>query len=212
MPVPTFAAPALAPIRHVTYRCQAALEATMSKPRPEPTDEPRGPSTTTSLGLFVAMLILMGSDLIADGLGAPGLIHLLVEGGVMIVAAAGALLFWRQWRRERQQRRDHERRVVALDQAATAWRAEAERWQLEARDAARGLTQAIDRQFERWGLSGAEREIGLLLLKGLSLKEVADVRGTSERTVRQQAQQLYRKGGLAGRTELAAYFLEDLLG
>ena len=62
------------------------------------------------------------------------------------------------------------------------------------------------------GPESAEREIGLLLLKGLSLKEVADVRGTSERTVRQQAQQLYRKGGLAGRTELAAYFLEDLLG
>lgn len=183
----------------------------MTTPR-RPDEMPEGPSATLALSLFVAMLVLMGSDLIADGLGDPGLVHLLAEAAVMVVAATGALAFLGQWRRERERHRDLDRRNVELDRAAAAWRSEAERWQSEARDAARGLTEAIDRQFERWGLSVAEREIGLLLLKGLSLKEVADVRGTSERTVRQQAQQLYRKGGLAGRTELAAYFLEDLLG
>jgi DNA-binding NarL/FixJ family response regulator len=53
--------------------------------------------------------------------------------------------------------------------------------------------------------------VGLLLLKGLSLKEAAEARQTSERTVRQQALAVYRKAGLAGRAELAAFFLEDLL-
>lgn len=70
---------------------------------------------------------------------------------------------------------------------------------------------AIDRQFERWGLFAAEREVALLLLKGLSHKEVASARETSERTVRQQALAVYRKAGLSGRAELAAFFLEDLL-
>ena len=66
-------------------------------------------------------------------------------------------------------------------------------------------------QFERWELSPAECEVGLLLLKGLSHKEVAATRDTSERTVRQQALAVYRKAGLSGRAELAAFFLEDLL-
>ncbi|MEY3046615.1 MAG: hypothetical protein RL242_3457, partial [Pseudomonadota bacterium] len=52
---------------------------------------------------------------------------------------------------------------------------------------------------------------GLLLLKGLSFKEIAELRQTSERTVRQQAGEVYRKSGLGGRNELAAFFLEDLL-
>ncbi|HVP62222.1 MAG TPA: LuxR C-terminal-related transcriptional regulator [Myxococcaceae bacterium] len=58
----------------------------------------------------------------------------------------------------------------------------------------------------------AEREVALLLLKGLSLREIAGLRETSERTVRHQSLAVYRKAGLAGRAELSAYFLEDLLG
>lgn len=37
------------------------------------------------------------------------------------------------------------------------------------------------------------------------------MRRTSERTVRQQALSVYRKAKLAGRAELSAFFLEDLL-
>ena len=57
----------------------------------------------------------------------------------------------------------------------------------------------------------AEREVALLLLKGLSLKEIAQVRSTSERTIRAQAQSLYGKAGVTGRAALSAFFLEDLL-
>ena len=87
----------------------------------------------------------------------------------------------------------------------------AERFRNEARDALRGLGEAIDRQFSRWQLSPAEREVGLLLLKGLSHKEVAAARSTSETTIRQQALAIYRKSGLHNRAELSAFFLEDLL-
>jgi DNA-binding NarL/FixJ family response regulator len=51
----------------------------------------------------------------------------------------------------------------------------------------------------------------LLLLKGLSHREIGELRRTSEATVRQQALAVYRKAGLRGRTELSAFFLEDLL-
>ena len=90
-------------------------------------------------------------------------------------------------------------------------RQEAERFRNEAHDALRGLGEAIDRQFIRWQLSPAEREVGLLLLKGLSHREVAAARSTGETTIRQQALAIYRKSGLRNRSELSAFFLEDLL-
>jgi len=48
-------------------------------------------------------------------------------------------------------------------------------------------------------------------LKGLSLKEIAEIRKTSEKTARAQCTPIYEKSGLSGRSELAAFFLEDLL-
>jgi len=41
--------------------------------------------------------------------------------------------------------------------------------------------------------------------------EAAEVRATSEQTVRQQALVVYRKSGLRNRSERSAFFLEDLL-
>jgi DNA-binding CsgD family transcriptional regulator len=60
-------------------------------------------------------------------------------------------------------------------------------------------------------MTSAEREVGLLILKGLSHKEIAALRATTDATVRQQAQAIYRKAGLPGKTAFSAYFLEDLL-
>ena len=57
----------------------------------------------------------------------------------------------------------------------------------------------------------AEADVALLLLKGLGHKEIAAIRETSERTVREQARSLYRKAGISGRSALSAFFLEDLL-
>jgi DNA-binding CsgD family transcriptional regulator len=59
-------------------------------------------------------------------------------------------------------------------------------------------------------MTAAEREVGLLILKGLSHKEIAALRSTSEATVRQQSQSIYRKADLPGKTAFCAYFLEDL--
>jgi DNA-binding CsgD family transcriptional regulator len=73
-----------------------------------------------------------------------------------------------------------------------------------------GLKGAMDKQFQAWGMTAAEREVGLLMLKGLSHKEIAALRATTDATVRQQAQSIYRKAGLPGKTAFSAYFLEDL--
>ena len=74
-----------------------------------------------------------------------------------------------------------------------------------------GIHAQIDAEFDNWQLSSAERDIALLMLKGLRFKDIAEARGTSERTVRQQAQMVYRKSGLKGRSDLAAFFIEDFM-
>lgn len=157
-----------------------------------------------AIGLFAFIAALIGFDIAADYHSGTERPHLLTEGAVMGLALAGLVVLWRQFRFVQRQA---ERLTVDL----AAARREAQRFREEAHDALRGLGEAIDRQFTRWSLSPAEREVGLLLLKGLSHKEIADVRSTSETTIRQQALAVYRKSGLRSRAELSAFFLEDLL-
>ncbi|MDJ0944704.1 MAG: helix-turn-helix transcriptional regulator [Kiloniellales bacterium] len=89
-------------------------------------------------------------------------------------------------------------------------RAEGNAWRNKVRSHLAGLKAGMDIQFQDWGMTAAEREIGLLILKGLSHKEIAVLRATTEPTVRQQAQSIYRKAKLPGKTAFCAYFLEDL--
>ena len=74
-----------------------------------------------------------------------------------------------------------------------------------------GLSQAIAAQFDSWGLTEAESGVAALMLKGLAHKEIASLRQCSEATVRQHATVVYRKSNLTSRTQLTAFFLEDLL-
>jgi DNA-binding CsgD family transcriptional regulator len=103
----------------------------------------------------------------------------------------------------------HEEKLALLRDLETA-RAEGNGWRSKVRSHLVGLKAGMDQQFEDWGMTAAEREVGLLMLKGLSHKEIAGLRATTEATVRQQAQAIYRKAKLPGKTAFSAYFLEDL--
>jgi DNA-binding CsgD family transcriptional regulator len=100
---------------------------------------------------------------------------------------------------------------LALVRDLDVARNQGRQWRDETRVLLKGLGEAIDRQFLTWKLAEAERDVGLLILKGLTLKEIAAARGTSERTIRAQARSIYAKAGLSGRAALSAFFLEDLL-
>ncbi|HET9555304.1 MAG TPA: helix-turn-helix transcriptional regulator [Anaeromyxobacteraceae bacterium] len=170
-----------------------------------PDDDPAAWRKNPIPSLVMAAVAVLAAFDVADDLRAGGEWgHVALELAVVAVASAGAVILWWQLVRARTSNR-------ALRADLDAARADLERFRGESQELMRGLGEAIDRQFERWQLSPAEREVALLLLKGLSHKDVADVRRTSERTVRQQALAVYRKAGLSGRAELAAFFLEDLL-
>lgn len=150
-----------------------------------------------AIGIFGLVIVLIAWDLYVDYREGIGFWHIFMESIVFLFAACGMVLLWRQLDRTRSDL------VVAL--------VEAEQWKKESTDLLHGLGEAIERQFERWNLTAAEAEVGLFLLKGMSHKEIAHLRETSERTVREQARAVYRKSGLPGRSSLSAFFLEDLL-
>ncbi|NCN40516.1 hypothetical protein GW916_04635 [bacterium] len=131
-------------------------------------------------------------------------VHLLVELALALAASIGFVLVVK----------DSFEKEKALNQSRLQnleKEKEAEKWRKESLKYIHGLSLAIDKQLESWQLTQAEKEVALLLLKGLSLKEIADVRSTTEKTARAQSGVIYSKSGLAGRSELSAFFLEDLL-
>lgn len=155
-----------------------------------------------------ALFIMIGVSVVVD-LGADlrlgvSALHVGAECFALVLALGGTVAT--AW----QLRKAHlANQHLLLDLEGT--RADVTRWRTDVEVLLRGLGAAIDLRFEEWGLSSAEREVALLILKGLSYKDVASARSTSERTVRHQAVAVYRKAGVAGRAEMAAFFLEDLL-
>jgi DNA-binding CsgD family transcriptional regulator len=73
------------------------------------------------------------------------------------------------------------------------------------------LYHVIQKHFVGWGLSPSEKEVAFLLIKGMSTQEIADLRATKIGTVKSQTSSIYQKANLKGRSELVAFFVEDLL-
>lgn len=155
--------------------------------------------------LIAGVALMLGKELIEEpDSSALDLLFELVDILPVVLTSVGVVLLFRVMERQRE---EHIQVIRDLELA----RAQGQRWRAEARSHLDGLGAAIEAQFSRWSLTEAEREVALLLLKGLSHKETAQVRGVSERTVREQSRSIYAKAGLTGRTALSAFFLEDLL-
>ncbi|HEU5169674.1 MAG TPA: LuxR C-terminal-related transcriptional regulator [Gemmatimonadales bacterium] len=157
--------------------------------------------------ILVAVLVAIGIggavDLVLD---APDRVsaHVIYELCLVGFSLGTAVMLWVKWHRA-------ERTNVQLRRTLAERQAERDAWAESARNALDGLGRAIDSRFEAWGLTPAERDVALMLLKGRSHKEIAAATDRSERTVRQHAATVYGKAELGGRAELAAFFLENLM-
>ncbi len=159
------------------------------------------------LTAFVFIGVLAAVDIVADIQEGTELIHIIIEGFVFIIAILSALaISLRLFKEARISRRLVEEMSLELQKN----RKETKEWKNETQALLQGLGVSINKQFERWKLTPTEKEIGLFLLKGLSHKEVAYIRGVSEATARQQARSIYKKARLNGRHDLSAFFLEEL--
>lgn len=162
--------------------------------------------------IFGAIAVLATLDVIADLGEGTTFRHVAIEASIALAALAGVGWMGVRLKALLGEARALTAQAKALEQHLEVTRQEAAQFRQEARDLIDGLASAIDRQLEKWGLTPSEKDVALLLLKGLSHKEIGALREVSEATVRQQARALYKKAGLGGRHDLAAFFLEDLLG
>jgi len=157
------------------------------------------------LTLLLAAIAAWGAaDLVLDRPDTLWSFHVAFEVAFVTLSLAAIAYLWLGWMRARQGLGRVRERLAARE-------AERDAWRQRATVLLRGLGAEIDAQFDRWSLTPAERDVALLLLKGYGHKQAAALLERSERTVRQHAVAVYRKSGLAGRAELSAFFLEDLL-
>lgn len=161
--------------------------------------------------VFALIAALAALDLHSDLQEGATLPHALTEGLIVLVGSMSAVVLARRFVKLRQREREALVELKGLQLELQRSKADSKKWQAKAQDLLAGLGELIDQQLEQWGLTRAEKAVALLLLKGLSHKEVASLRKVSEATARQQAASIYRKAGLSGRHDLAAFFLEDLL-
>lgn len=166
-------------------------------------DNKRFSQWAIALSLFVFVLITM--DITGDYRDGVHWTHLFIEMVILVLSISGVIYFgWVYYQFAQAKIRFLTQDLALANQQAYEWR-EANR------ELIAGLAVQIKKQFDAWQLTPAESEVGLLMLKGLSHGEIAQLRNASERTIRDQARAVYRKSGVAGRTELSAFFLEDLL-
>lgn len=79
------------------------------------------------------------------------------------------------------------------------------------RRASSAFMDIMTERFDDWGLTPAERDVALFAIKGLSISDIAQMRATSEGTVKAQTAAIYRKAGVSGRSQLLSLFIDDLM-
>ena len=153
--------------------------------------------------IVVAIFAGTLADMWVDLSGGASWRHLLQEALIVVTILVAIAWLVYQARQQREAMRQLERDLAASKQR------QADNEQLQA--ARQQMGRMIQAQFAEWGLTPSEKEVALLLLKGLSFKEIAGVRDTLEKTVRQQASSIYHKADVSGRASFAAWFIEDIL-
>ena len=106
---------------------------------------------------------------------------------------------------------NQQKALQALQQKLGKFKSGLSNLEPKAAEIANRYRNVMQRQFDAWQLTESEQDVVILMLKGLSFREIAQLRETREKTVRQQASSVYRKADVTSRNELAAWFFEDLL-
>ena len=66
-------------------------------------------------------------------------------------------------------------------------------------------------QFAKWELTVAEKDVALLLLRGLNTSDIADLRSVSVGTIKVQAHNVFGKSGVSSRVEFMALFMDEFI-
>ena len=69
----------------------------------------------------------------------------------------------------------------------------------------------VRNQFAKWELTVAEKDVALLLLRGLNTSDIADLRSVSVGTIKVQAHNVFGKSGVSSRVEFMALFMDEFI-
>jgi DNA-binding NarL/FixJ family response regulator len=154
--------------------------------------------------IFLIIMSLNFFDVLTDiSLGIPGW-HIFSEVLIVVISGIGALFLIKDIRSKTVD-------ISRLKQELLASDDKFRNITDEMKNARHEYSAVIQNQFEQWSLTPSEQNVAMLLLKGLSFKEISGVRNTKEKTVRQQASVIYSKANVEGRHDFAAWFLEDFM-
>ena len=81
----------------------------------------------------------------------------------------------------------------------------------QVRAASGEFSKLMEDRFADWGLTASERDVAILSIKGLSVAEIAQARGSAEGTIKAHSAALYRKAGVTGRLQLLSLFVDELV-
>lgn len=108
--------------------------------------------------------------------------------------------------------------VIGLSYAAATLRAYLRLLQTQAassRDTIHMLRGNFDevlrQKFEEWSLTSAERDVTLLIIRGLSVAEIAAARNTAQGTIKAQSTSIFRKIGVGSKGELMSLIIDEFL-
>jgi len=143
-------------------------------------------------------------DIYEDMSEGSSLSHLIKESFIMILGLAGLLVLWVKFSKTKKVNQEHLINIGKLQKDLNHYKSETQ-------SLSQGLGDKINQQLNEWNFTKSETDVALLLLKGLSLREISSARNTTEKTIKQHCSNLYQKSNLKGRSELSAFFLEDIL-
>lgn len=155
--------------------------------------------------VFAGMVVLLscmaffGFDVVADlvehGLGGMGytaeeLVHLVFE--MLAVAGLGyATVTFRAYLRLLQAEAERSKETIHMLRG--------------------NFDEVLHQKFEQWGLTAAERDVTLLIIRGLSVAEIAAARNTAQGTIKAQTTSIFRKIGVGSKTELMSTIIDEFL-
>lgn len=71
--------------------------------------------------------------------------------------------------------------------------------------------EVLEMNFSKWGLTKAERDITLLIVRGLTVAQIAEARSTAQGTIKAQSTSIFRKIGVSSKTELLSLIIDEFI-
>lgn len=132
----------------------------------------------------------VANDLGPEGMRALANLHLAIEAGAAL-ALLSAIVFEVRYLMALLRRKAHLEEQVSIATGA--------------------FHDIILAYFDRWALTPAESDVAMFAIKGFSITETAELRGSATGTVKAQLNAVYRKAGVSGRGALLGLLVDELL-